>query len=240
MTNTPAPNEAISARTALLALLLVVPAPSIGAWVSFWLAPGAIGVATYALCKAILYITPALWHVLVDRRAITFSAPKREARSGWLIGIGIGLLTGGAIVLTWRLLGDSAIDIERFRDILAKNKIGEPLPFLIAATYFTFVNSALEEYAFRWFVTTRFEAVVPRPAFAPTLLSALAFTAHHVIVLLAYLPLGPALLASFGVFAGGLIWSWLYRRTRSIWPSWISHALVDTAIMAIGYYVLVR
>ena len=46
------------------------------------------------------------------------------------------------------------------------------------------------------------------------------------------------MLASAGVFVGGVAWSWLYRRSGSIWPGYLSHAIVDAAIMGVGYAAL--
>jgi membrane protease YdiL (CAAX protease family) len=45
-------------------------------------------------------------------------------------------------------------------------------------------------------------------------------------------------LGSAGVFAGGLIWSWSLRRYDSLIPGWISHALVDLAVVIIGASML--
>ena len=41
-----------------------------------------------------------------------------------------------------------------------------------------------------------------------------------------------------GVLAGGLAWSWLYAKYESIWPSWLSHVIVDAAIMTVGWFLL--
>lgn len=229
-----------NARSAAIALAIVIPAPSIGALVSFWLAPGPVGLVVYALCKAVLYLTPALWARFVDREPFSLSPIERtKARSGFAIGIGFGLAVGVAVVATRWALGDAAIDIGRFRGILEENGLTDPGRFLLAAAWLSIVNAVLEEYVFRWFITTRFERLAPAGSrgFA-TGLSALAFTLHHVIVLAKYLPPGTTALASLGIFVGGLAWSWLYRRTGSIWPGYLSHALVDIAIMAVGYVAL--
>ena len=224
--------DLLTKRSAAIALAIIVPAPTIGALVSFWIAPGAIGLAVYAVCKAILYLTPALWSRFVDRQPLSAS-PARNG--GWFIGLFSGVAIGAAILVTWQLLGDRAIDVDAFREILAKNGLSDATRFIIAAAWLSIVNSVLEEYAFRWFITTRFEVLAPRRA---TILSALAFTMHHIVVLAAYLPITTTILGSIGIFIGGIIWSWLYRRTRSIWPGWLSHALVDCAIMLIGWLVL--
>jgi len=41
-----------------------------------------------------------------------------------------------------------------------------------------------------------------------------------------------------GVAVGGLVWSWQYERQNSIAGAWLSHLLVDAAIMYIGYGLL--
>jgi membrane protease YdiL (CAAX protease family) len=43
---------------------------------------------------------------------------------------------------------------------------------------------------------------------------------------------------SLAVGAGGAVWSWLYHRTGSIYSPWISHLIIDAAIMAVGYDLL--
>ena len=43
---------------------------------------------------------------------------------------------------------------------------------------------------------------------------------------------------SAGVFAGGVAWSWLYVRYGSIWPGYLSHAIVDVAVFGAGAALL--
>ncbi len=225
-----------SRRSAAIALAIVIPAPSIGAVVSFWLAPGSIGILVYGICKAILYLTPAVWARCIDRESLSLS-PLPNTRSGSELGLGaaFGLVVGGLILCTWWAFGDAAIDLSSFRSVLAENGLTTPARFLAAAAWLTVVNAMLEEYVFRWFITTRIAVLSNRGAVP---IAALAFTAHHVIVLAKYLPMPTMMLASAGVFVGGVAWSWLYRRSGSIWPGYLSHAIVDAAIMGVGYAAL--
>jgi membrane protease YdiL (CAAX protease family) len=223
-----------SRKSAAIALAIVIPAPSIGALVSFWLAPGPIGLAVYAICKAVLYLTPALWSRFVDG--------ERWAVAGWSrkgmgTALGFALAVGAVIVLTRVLLGDAAIDINAFHSVLEQNGLSTPAKFVFAALWLSVINSLLEEYVFRWFITSRFERLTSRHA---TWLSGVAFTIHHIIVLAKYLPPATTALASAGIFIGGLVWSAIYRRAGSVWPSWLSHAIVDLAIMGVGYAALFR
>lgn len=211
----------------------MIPAPSIGALVSLWIAPGPVGLVVYAVCKAILYLTPALWSRFVDGERWAVTPPTRK---GWLTGLLLGLVLGGAVLAAWSLIGDWAIDAEVLRQSLEKNGLSSVGRFFAAAAWICLLNSLLEEYAFRWFITSRIEVLTPRWA---TWLSALVFTLHHIIVLLAVLPAPIAWLSTAGVFCGGLSWSWLYRRCGSIWPGWLSHVIVDIAIMWVGWRIIV-
>ena len=68
--------------------------------------------------------------------------------------------------------------------------------------------------------------------------SALFFTVHHVIAMAVFMDWLPVLLCSSGVFIGGLVWSWLYARFESIWPCYLSHAIVDMAVFGVGALIL--
>ena len=96
----------------------------------------------------------------------------------------------------------------------------------------------LEEYVFRWFITSKLEQILGGK-WRPILLSAGIFTLHHTIALAFFIdPLGNAL-ASLGVFIGGVIFSWIYVQYRSIWVAWVAHALADVAIFAIAWQLIV-
>ena len=40
------------------------------------------------------------------------------------------------------------------------------------------------------------------------------------------------------LLVGGAVWAWVYHRTRSLAATWLSHALVDAAILMVGYDLL--
>jgi membrane protease YdiL (CAAX protease family) len=146
------------------------------------------------------------------------------------------VLTGvaiSAIVLTvYVWLSDRMIDKTLLRDRLVSIGLDSPTRYLIGAVYWITVNSVLEEYVWRWFCVKQCEALMPlRPA---VVCSALFFTLHHVLALNVYLAPLPVLLCSAGVFAGGAVWSLMYARYRSIWPGYLSHAIVDICVFAIG------
>lgn len=220
-------------RNALAALWVVVPAPSIGAAAAFFWAVGPVGKALFAAAKVVLYVTPLLWRRYIDRRPLTWS-PMRKG--GLRAGFGLGLLIAAAILGVYAVWLRGAIDPAPLRHIAAQVGFDTKSGFLLVGLWIVGVNAVLEEYAFRWFVYTRCTSLMPKtPAM---LLAAAIFTAHHVIVLSAYFEWSFVVLGSAGVFTGGLLYTWCYRRYASIWPGFVSHALTDVAVLTIGWDLL--
>ena len=218
---------------ALAALVLVAPVPSLGVAAGMIVAPGPTGQAVFLAAKIWLIALPAIWHLLVERRPPSWSPP---VQGGLVIGALTGLAAAAVIGLGSIGSGVFRMDTTELAGVIDTMGLGTRHAYLLAAAGWTFGNSLMEEYVYRWFVLTRCERLVPPvPA---VLLSAAIFTAHHVIALSTYLPWGLTALASLGVFLGGVLWAALYLRTRSIWPGWISHILADAAIFTVGWFLL--
>jgi len=130
---------------------------------------------------------------------------------------------------------------EQIRQKIASLGIGSPTRYLLFAAFVSFLHAFLEEYYWRGYV---FDALKTRMRLSAAIaLSSLAFMAHHVVILHVYssgrfwtgtLPL------SLGVALGGAVWAWIYHRAGSVVPGWISHAIIDLAIMAVGYDMAFR
>jgi membrane protease YdiL (CAAX protease family) len=108
--------------------------------------------------------------------------------------------------------------------------------YLWGAVYWCTINSMLEEYVWRWFVSTRCEVLMPRRL--AVMAAGLLFTLHHIIALDVYFDWRIVVLGSVGVFIGGTTWSWLYLRYRNIWAAYVSHVFADVIIFAIGWKLL--
>jgi uncharacterized protein len=226
--------EAVSKRSNLISLALLAPAASVGVLAGMVFMPGTTaGKIIFTLSKAWLFLFPVVWMILVDRQRPGMSPVRKGGMmAGAICGVAIGLLICGSYLAFGSRLMDSALFAERMCEV----GLGSWPIFLGGALYWILVNSVLEEYVWRWFVYTRCEALV-RPATA-VVLSSLLFTAHHFIAIRVYCSLPVTLLCSAGVFTGGVVWSTLYLRYRSIWPGYLSHAIVDLAVFAIGAAVL--
>jgi membrane protease YdiL (CAAX protease family) len=218
----------------LIVLLLLVPAPSLGVFAGMICWPDEnFGKILFSLSKLWAFSLPLVWHLLVDRERLSLSPPARG-------GFGMGILTGcaisGVILGAYLFIGPFLLDESTMRRELSVIGLDNPFLYIGAALYWILINSVLEEYLWRWFVFSKC-AILAGPK-AGILLSALFFTLHHYFALGVYLDRLAALLCSLGVFVGGVIWSWLYARYQSIWPAYVSHAIVDLAIFGIGAYIL--
>ena len=114
-------------RHAILALLLIVPAPSIGAACAFFLWPGPIGQAAYAAGKVVLYGLPLFWRLSVDRKKLSWSPPRK---GGWLAGLVLGLAIAGTIGAFWLLVGRGWLDPAPLQDAAVENGFDAPLRYL--------------------------------------------------------------------------------------------------------------
>jgi membrane protease YdiL (CAAX protease family) len=220
-------------RNAMLALLLLVPAPSIGIYLAAYGLPGtAFAKGFFFLCKVWLIALPLMWHYFIDKQPISIPHPSRK-------GMALATITGSIIFLS---IGVSYFLVGHWVDTdLVSNKAAEvglssPMIYLLGALYWCTVNSLLEEYVWRWFVFTRCEDLMPK--LYAVIASGLFFTIHHVIALTAYFDWRITILGSLGVFIGGATWSWIYLKYRNIYAAYLSHVFADVIIFWIGYKLI--
>ena len=141
------------------------------------------------------------------------------------------------ISLTW-IIFENSIDLIYMVDTLAAKGLSNPKIYFAGMIYWIFINSLLEEYVFRWFITTK-SSILFNNDNAGIIFSALLFTLHHTLALHYFGFLWwQTFLASIGLLSAAAIWSMLYLKYRSIWVCWISHAICDIVVFYIGYYIL--
>ncbi len=221
-------------RKAFLALALLVPAPSIGALCAMVIFPDSwLGVLLFGLSKVWLLALPIAWCKFVNREPISFSPPRNGGfPAGLLSGLGLSCV----ILAVYLTMGDSLIDREFLVSKLTSIGLASRSSYIGAAAYWILVNSVLEEYVWRWFCVKQCEFLL-RPTVA-VICSALFFTQHHIVIMRVYFGGTTVLVCALGVFLGGAIWSAMYIRYRSIWPGYLSHAIVDLCIFAIAASML--
>ena len=216
---------------ALLSLGLLVPAASLGVLAGMLLWPDTVlGKAVFGLSKVWLFGLPAMWYLLIEGGRFSLS-PARKGGFGF--GVISGLAISGVIAGAYGLLGGRFLDQAVLADKIKAVGLDHPAVYIAGAAYWICINSVLEEYVWRWFVVRQCEKLV-KPV-AAAVLSALFFTVHHVAAMKAYMPWAATIVCSTGVFIGGALWSWMYIKYESVWPGYVSHAIVDLCIFVIGF-----
>lgn len=222
-------------RLAWAALLLLLPFPSIGTAASmFWWPGTALGSGLFIFGKVWVVALPLLWRLYVERGPVSWSPAKR---GGFGLAVASGLLIACSIFGVYFLAASQGwIDPEQVAGRARQTGLANPAVYLGGAIYWITLNSMMEEYVWRWFCFRQFERVIGGGWAVPA--SALGFTLHHVIALAGQFSWSMTVLGSLGVFTGGAIWSWLYLRYRSVWPCYVSHAIVDVPIFVVGYWMI--
>ena len=220
---------------ALLGLILVGIAPTVSVVTGFAFKAGVLAIVVFIFTKVWIFGLPAFWHLRIDKNVFSRSP---ALNGGWAVSAGLGIVMAVVIMLAYVLLGDTLVSDEDLIEILDPFGLTTPWKLMLAILFWVFINSVLEEFVFRWFITSKIEQLVSGK-WLPILLSAGVFTLHHAIALAFFIdPLGN-FLASLGVFIGGVIFSWIYIEYRSIWVAWVAHAIADVAVFAIAWQMVV-
>lgn len=232
------------------ALLFAMTFPTAAAWSYFLVLSGQGGQANvwqqtaYIAGKIVQFAFPLLFLALTERRFL----PARSAAKGTIIPyIRYGLVFGILVVALMLGLyfgavrGTSMLQQTpvRLQQKLREFNMATPGRYVVLAAFVVAAHSLLEEYYWRWFVFGKLRTLIA--LWPAVVLSSLAFMAHHVVVLYVYLPgrfWTAALPFSLGIAIGGAVWAWLYERSGSLWPSWLSHLLIDAGIFVIGWDLL--
>ena len=188
----------------------------------------------FVICKLWIFIIPTVWFFYVEKNIFSRELPSRK---GLEMGTATGLIMSIIIILTWIVFEDS-INLEEMIDTLNSKGLSDVNLYLMGMIYWIFINSLLEEYVFRWFITTKASVLFGNNSYA-IFFSALMFTLHHSLALHFFgFIWWQTIIASFGLLSAAAIWSWLYLQYRSIWVCWLSHAICDVVVFSIGYQIL--
>ncbi len=237
MSAIPETTSASLSRADWLAVTFTLIFPTVATWAYFVVlagSPHAQGV--YSASKIVQFALPLCWAVLWQKQRLRLTPPS-------LRGVGVGLALGLAVVaammaLYYGYLKASPIMTPAPVEIAKKMvdfRVDSPLKFLAFAAFISLLHSLLEEYYWRWFAFGQLSRSLSFPAAAAV--SSVGFMAHHLLVIAGFLKgYGPATwFFSFCVAAGGALWAWIYRRTRTLYGAWLSHLVIDAGLMWLGY-----
>jgi hypothetical protein len=189
----------------------------------------------YAILKTIQFGFPIVWILLCRRFDRIGWPPMRGIKPGIVFGGAItGVIFAGYVLV---LRGTAVFDA-------ANQAAGEKLValgldnaafFAAMGIFYALIHSLMEEYYWRWFVFGTLRELIPKwPAI---LISAIGFTAHHVILLDAYFGLRSLATVVFAlsVTVGGIVWAWMYDRYGSLLGPWLGHLMIDAALFLVGF-----
>lgn len=199
--------------------------------------------AAYGVGKTLQFSFPVFWIAIVCKEKWRIRAFRK---TGFLEGIVFGSVIFFAMMLLYHflfglpgnLIGPDSEGADMIKERIGKLRFNTPVMFVLLGFFYCIIHSGLEEYYWRWFVFGYGSRKLDwRLAL---FLSSLGFTFHHIVILCNFFGYDDpwAWFFSFCVGVGGAYWCWLYRRSDSIWAPWISHAIIDAAIFAIGFSVL--
>ena len=222
-------------RNPLLAISLVGFTPTLSIFMTLLVIDSELASqAFFFFCKAWILFIPAYWFLRIEGNPFSWSVPNRKgAFEGFVTGVAMSVM----IYSVWEIFGDS-IDAESMVEQLQNTGLTSVEVYVVGMFYWIFLNSMLEEYVFRWFITVK-GIEFTGSELGGIIVSALIFTLHHALALYLFSfewwQIG---IACFGLVSAAAIWSWLYIRHKSIWVCWISHAICDVAVFGIGYQLV--
>ncbi|MCK5528222.1 MAG: CPBP family intramembrane metalloprotease [Kiritimatiellae bacterium] len=221
-------------KKSILALLLLVPAPTVGVLVGmYWFPNSKLGSTIFIASKIWLFLFPVVWLKLVDKKKFSLSRPRK---GGFLVGLITGLAITGFILLLYNTVGTTLIDKEFLIEKMTEIGLNSLPVYIGGSLYWILVNSVLEEYVWRWFCVEKAENVMH--SVGAILFAAFFFTFHHIFAMHLYFSNLVVVVGSVGIFIGAALWSFMYIKYRSIWPGYLSHAIVDLCVFGIGAAII--
>jgi uncharacterized protein len=226
--------ERFSHNRSILALLLIVPAATIGALFSTKLAPGAIGQGVALWCGIWMLVFPLFWHLSFDRQQLRLRLNQND---GLLVGTTLGLIMFGTIFGSYWFIGKYWLDLADIRARVDLMGMNIPLMVFGFGTFQTLVNSLIEEYVWRWFVYRHCQVLWSKTW--AIFICAGFFTLHHVVLMVAYCPDWRLVaIGSTAVFIAGVLWARCAKIYKSLLPSYISHLAADLALQIVSWHIL--
>ena len=222
---------------ALLPALLV---PLLASLIYFVFFPGTwFGKTCFGLVKFHLIAWPVVGTIFIMRESMRRPAPSWAIRFHTLIP---GALIGVAVVATMFVLMKTPLgDIVGASGGRIREKVedlGMLEHYVLFSVFISLANSILEEFYWRWFAYGNLRRLMPLACAHGV--AAVAFSAHHIVVVSQFFPIDFALFIGCSVGVGGLIWSLIYQHYNTILGPWICHVIIDAGFLWIVYDLFFR
>lgn len=188
--------------------------------------------------KAILKISTFSALPLIYAKWISKTSMKplfRFSLKALRLSFALGLTLYGLIISLYYLFG-SYFDLSIVTGLLDRNFVSGTLLFLPVAFYIAFINSFLEEFFFRGFayLTLKQES---SHRFA-TWFSAISFSLYHLFLMGGLFEWPLYITAIILLVFAGLIFNWLDRQSKTLFPSWVLHTSANMGLNTIAIILL--
>ncbi len=184
-----------------------------------------------SLIKLPLFLILPLLYSLFDKE-ISLKKILAPTKSGFMRALSVGISVFLIILLAYFLLKD-VFDFSMVTSSLTDDVGVTAKNFLWVSLYISFVNSFLEEFFFRGFAFFTLKQK-SSPSFA-YLFSSLTFALYHISMMLGWFNVGIVLLATVGLFLGGIIFNYFNEKYGNIYMSYLIHMFANFAINTIGF-----
>lgn len=220
---------------------LVLPAlilPTVAALLSNVLFPGTkLGNGSYLAIKVFLLAWPlvAVGWILRERVGSPFA--HRHLLRSVVASTAVGLVLLAALVTAVQS-APIAMLLMKQASAIAMGIVdkGVAMHYLTFALTISVVHAGLEEFFWRWFVFGQLRQILSK--WWAHGLAAMAFAAHHFVILGGLFPLLPTIVFGLTVAVAGFLWSLLYEKYGTLVGPWISHMIIDLGLMWVGWLAL--
>ena len=186
----------------------------------------------------IIFLAPLFYGLILRKESFKKSLIKNFSLEKFKKNFAVTFFTGlslSTIYLSSFFIFKDFIDIKSITDEINKVASINLSNIIFIGAYIIIFNSILEEYFWRSFIFEELQKTI-KPYLA-YLISALAFSFHHVVFFYNWFTPTFFILITIGLVGYALIMNFIWKRYRELFSCWLPHAMVDVVQIFIAYQV---
>ncbi len=184
-----------------------------------------------SLIKTVLFLIIPLIFIFIDR-TISLKEILNFSKKGFAISLLLGVSVYLVIITGYFLLRD-VFDFSNVAGTLSKNIGVNKENFIFVSIYISFINSLLEEFFFRGFTFSQLKKSKGKKF--SYIFNSLIFSVYHIAMMIGWFSVWVFILLLTGLFIGGIIFSYLNEKTKTLFSSYLVHMFANFAINTIGF-----